>query len=74
MNWDNISDGRYFTASLSMSKVYSVLVSDAFGDNMQNQVMGCDFYNNQYMISSCDLSGFIIPNPGYFHTMVLGIA
>ena len=46
MNWDNTS-GRYFTPSLSMSESYITMVSDAFAENIQNQVMGCDFYNNQ---------------------------
>ena len=73
MNWDNTS-GRYFTPSLSMSESYITMVSDAFAENIQNQVMGCDFYNNQYMISACDLTGFNIPNPEYFCTMALGMA
>lgn len=73
MNWTNTS-GKYFTASLSMSEVYNVLVSDYFAEYDQNQIMGCSFYNNQYQISACNARGSIVSKPEYFYTMTLGMA
>ena len=76
MNWHNTS-GKYFTASLSMSEVYTAFVSDFFSDNYPNQIMGCEFNNNQYLVSAFTLSdsgGSAISYPEYFYAMVLGIA